>query len=48
MALKEPAEKTRMFWTLFKAQALCYFEQNLRRSLEAEDSDVPEVPETDS
>jgi hypothetical protein len=41
MPMKEPADKTRMFWTLLKCQALSYFEHHLMRRLEAEDSDVP-------
>jgi hypothetical protein len=39
--MKEPADKTRMFQTLMKCQALSYFEHHLMRRLEAEDSDVP-------
>jgi hypothetical protein len=35
--LKEPADKTSMFRTLLKGQALSYFEHHLRRRLEAED-----------
>jgi hypothetical protein len=42
MPMKEPADKTRMFWTLLKGQALSYFEHHLMRRLEAEDSDVPD------
>jgi hypothetical protein len=42
MALKEHAEKTRMFRTLLKGQALSYFEHHLMRRLETEDSDVPD------
>jgi hypothetical protein len=42
MPMKEPADKTRIFRTLMKGQALSYFERHLRRGLEAEDSDVPE------
>jgi hypothetical protein len=42
MPMKEPADKTRMFRTLLKAQALSYFEHHLRRRLEAEDSDIPD------
>jgi hypothetical protein len=42
MPMKEPAEKTRMFRTLLKGQALSYFEHHLMRRLEAEDSDVPD------
>jgi hypothetical protein len=38
--MKEPADKTRMFWTLLKVQALSYFEHHLMRRLEAEDSEV--------
>jgi hypothetical protein len=34
MILKEPADKTRMFWTLLKGQTLSYFEHHLRRSLD--------------
>jgi hypothetical protein len=40
--MKEPADKTRMFWTLLKVQALSYFEHHLMRRLEAEYSDVPD------
>jgi hypothetical protein len=42
MAMKEPADKTRMFRTLLKGQALSYFEHHLMRRLEAEDSGVPD------
>jgi hypothetical protein len=42
MPMKETADKTRMFRTLLKAQALSYFEHHLMRRLEAEDSDVPD------
>jgi hypothetical protein len=42
MAMKEPADKTRIIWTLLKDQALSYFEHHFMRSLEAEDSDVPD------
>jgi hypothetical protein len=38
--MKEPADKTKMFRTLLKGQALSYFEHHLMRRLEAEDSDV--------
>jgi hypothetical protein len=40
MAMNEPDDKTRMFHTLLKGQALSYFEQHLMRRLEAEDSEV--------
>jgi hypothetical protein len=42
MPMKEPADKTRMFWTLLKGQALSYFEHHLMRRLKAEESDVPD------
>jgi hypothetical protein len=42
MPMKEPADKTRIFRTLLKGQALSYFEHHLMRRLEAEDSDVPD------
>jgi hypothetical protein len=42
MPMKEPADKTRMFRTLLKGQALYYFEHYLMRRLEAEDSEVPD------
>jgi hypothetical protein len=42
MPMKEPADKTRMFRTLLKSQALSYFEHHLMRRLEAEHSDVPD------
>jgi hypothetical protein len=38
--MKEPDDKTRMIRTLFKGQALYYFEPHLMRRLEAEDSEV--------
>jgi hypothetical protein len=41
MSMREPADKTRMFRTLLKGQALSYFEHHLMRRLEAEDSEVP-------
>jgi hypothetical protein len=37
---KEPADKTRIFRTLLKGQALSYFEHHLMRRLEAEDSEL--------
>jgi hypothetical protein len=40
--MKEPADKTWMFWTLLKGQALPYFEHHLMRRLEVEDSEVPD------
>jgi hypothetical protein len=40
MPMKEPADKTRMFRTLLKDQALSYFEHHLMRRLETEDSEV--------
>jgi hypothetical protein len=42
MPMKERADKTRMFRTFLKGQALSYFEHHLMRRLEAEDSDVPD------
>jgi hypothetical protein len=42
MPMKESADKTRMFRTLLKGQALSYFEHHLMRMLEAEYSDVPD------
>jgi hypothetical protein len=42
MSMKEPPDKTRMFPTLLKGQALSYFEHNLSRRVETEDSEVPE------
>jgi hypothetical protein len=42
MPMKEPADKTGMFRTLLKGQALSYFEHHLMRRLEAEDSEVPD------
>jgi hypothetical protein len=42
MPMNEPANKTRMFRTLLKGQALSYFEHQLMRRLEAEDSEVPD------
>jgi hypothetical protein len=40
--MKEPADKTRMFRTFLKGQALSYFEHHLMRRLETEDSDIPD------
>jgi hypothetical protein len=42
MPMKEPTDKTRMFRTLLKGQALYYFKHHLMRRLEAEDSEVPD------
>jgi hypothetical protein len=42
MLMKKSADKTRIFWTLLKGQALFYFEFHLRRTLEAEYSEVPD------
>jgi hypothetical protein len=42
IASKEPADKTRMFRTLLKGQALSHFEHHLMRRLQAENSDVPD------
>jgi hypothetical protein len=42
MPMKEPADKTRMFRTLLKGQALPYCEHHLMRRLEAEESDAPD------
>jgi hypothetical protein len=42
MALKGPANKTRMFWTLLKGQNLFCFEHHFMRRLEAEDSEGPD------
>jgi hypothetical protein len=42
MSMKEPADKTRIFRTLLKGQALSYFEHHLMKRLEAEDSEVPD------
>jgi hypothetical protein len=42
MPMKEPADKTRMFRTLLKVQALYYFEHHLMRRLETEYSEVPD------
>jgi hypothetical protein len=40
MPMKGSVDKTRMFRTLLKGQALSYFEHHLMRRLEEEDSDV--------
>ena len=42
MPLKEPADKTKMFRTLLKGQALSYFEHHLRKRLDAEDAELPD------
>jgi hypothetical protein len=41
MLMKEPADKTRMFRTFLKGQALSNFEHHLMRSLEAEELRSP-------
>jgi hypothetical protein len=40
--MKEPSDKTRMFETLLKGQALSYFEHHIMRRLEAEDLEIPD------
>jgi hypothetical protein len=42
MPMKEPDDKSRIFRTLLKGQALSYFEHHLRRRFEAEESEVPD------
>jgi hypothetical protein len=42
MPMKEAADKTRMFRTLLKGQALSYFEHHLIRRFEVDDSDIPD------
>jgi hypothetical protein len=42
MFMKKPSDKTRMFRTLLKSQALSYFEHHLMRRLETEDSEIPD------
>jgi hypothetical protein len=42
MPMKEPVDKTRMFRTLLKGQALSHLEHHLMRRLDAEDSEVPD------
>jgi hypothetical protein len=42
MPMKEPVDKTMMFRTLLKGQALSYFEHHLIMRLEAEDAEVPD------
>jgi hypothetical protein len=42
MPIKKPSDKTRMFRTLLKGQALCYFEHHLMSRLEAEDLGIPD------
>jgi hypothetical protein len=42
MLMKEPVDKTRMYRTLLKGQALSYFEHHLMSRLEAEVSEVPD------
>jgi hypothetical protein len=42
MSLKEFVDKIRIFQTLLKSQALSYIEHHLRRSLEVEDSELPD------
>jgi hypothetical protein len=39
--MEESADKTRMFWTLLKGQALSYFEHYHGRMFDAEDSEIP-------
>jgi hypothetical protein len=40
--MKKPADKTRMFQTLLKGQAMSYFEHHLMKRIEAEGSDLPD------
>jgi hypothetical protein len=42
MPMKESSDKTRMFRTLLKGQALSYVERHLKRRLEAKDYKLPE------
>jgi hypothetical protein len=42
MFMKEPAEKTRMFWTLLKVKAFSYSEHHLRKRVETKYSEVPD------
>jgi hypothetical protein len=42
MRLKEPDDKTRMFRTFLKGQSLSYFDHHLRRTLKAEESEIPD------
>jgi hypothetical protein len=42
MPMKESADKTRMFQTLLKGQALYFYKHHLRKRVEGEDSDVPD------
>jgi hypothetical protein len=42
MPMKEPVDKTKIFRSLLKRQALSNFEHHLRRSLEAEDLELPD------
>jgi hypothetical protein len=43
MPMKEPADKTMMFWTLLvKGQALSYFEHHFRKRVDAEDPVLPD------
>jgi hypothetical protein len=42
MPMKEPANKTRIFWTLLEFQSLSYFEHHLRRRVVAEASEIPD------
>jgi hypothetical protein len=42
MPMKEPADKTRIFSTLLKGQALSYFEHHLRKRVKTEGSEVPD------
>jgi hypothetical protein len=42
ISLNETDDKTRLFQTFLKGQALYYFEHHLKRRLEAEDSEISE------
>jgi hypothetical protein len=42
MPLKGPLEKTKMHCTLLEGTALSHFEYHLRKSLDAEDVDLPD------
>jgi hypothetical protein len=40
--IEKPADKTRVFQTLLKGQALSYFEYCLSRRIETEDTEIPD------
>jgi hypothetical protein len=41
ISLREAPDKTRMYWTLLKAHGLSYLENQMKKRMNAEDSELP-------